>query len=438
MSKIGIIIKSEYTRRVTKKSFIFLTILMPFLMVGMMFVPIWLSTIKSSEVRTVAIIDATRKYAPLFQNTENYRFINSDKSLDDYRNSTDKELFALLNITGDLLQNPNAATLYSQKQIPQDLNYLVNQTIGETLEEEKLATFNIPNIKEIIAESKINFSVQTIKWEEGGKEAASSTKVASIIGFALTIFIFVFIMIYGSMVMSSVLEEKTNRIVEIMISSVRPFDLMMGKIIGIALVGLTQLFLWGIMVTFLVMVGGIAFGGGIDSSALQQGMAMQNPGANMDFNQVQGVSEIFQILSSIDFVEIGVFFVIYFIGGYLLYASLFAAIGSAVNQQEDTQQFMAPISTFMMFAYMAGLASVNNPDGPLAFWCSLFPFTSPIVMMMRLPFDVPLWEKLLSAVLLYVTAIGIVWLSAKIYRVGILMYGKKPSFKEMIKWIRYK
>ncbi len=436
MNKIGLIIKREYLRRVSKKSFILLTLLTPFLFAALVFVPLWLSTIKGDEVRNIAIIDTTGKYASLFENNESFHFIHSDKTLDEYRQGEDKEVFAFLSITDDLLNNPKAATLYSEKQVPAELSRLVNQTLSKQLESEKLASFNIPNLKEIIRESKINFNVQTIKWSEDGKESASSATVASIIGMVFTFIIYMFIMMYGAMVMQGVMEEKTNRIIEVMISSVRPFDLMMGKIIGIGFVGLTQVFLWGIITTILVSVGGFMFSGGVDVASLQAGPQM----GMMDANALASSSgnEIMGIINSINIAEIGISFIIYFIGGYMLYASIFAAIGSAVDSQEDTQQFMAPVTIFMIFALYAGIYSMENPDGPLAFWCSMVPFTSPIVMMVRIPFEIPLWEKLLSFSLLYASAIGIVWLSAKIYRVGILMYGKKPSIKEMVKWIKYK
>ena len=234
--------------------------------------------------------------------------------------------------------------------------------------------------------------------------------------------------------MQGVMEEKTNRIVEVMVSSVRPFDLMMGKIIGIGFVGLTQVFLWGIITMVLIIIGGIMFspdGAAMQAEASMKMMeagAMSSPAGN----------EIMQIIHSINLADIAISFVVYFIGGYLLYASLFAAIGSAVDNQEDSQQFMTPIMILMLFAFYAGIYSMENPDGPLAFWCSMIPLTSPVVMMIRVPFEIPLWQELISVVLLYALALGIVWLSAKIYRVGILMYGKKPSIKEMVKWIKYK
>lgn len=438
MSKIGLIIKREYLRRVSKKSFILLTFLTPFLFAALVFVPLWLSSIKGDEVHTIAILDSTGKYAPLFEDTETYHFIHSNQSMDTYKQIPDKEIFAFLTVTEDLLENPKAATLYSKKQIPGELSRLVNMTLKKQIESDKLATFNIPNLKEIIKESKINFNIQTIKWGDDGSEKQSSSVVASITGVIFTMLIYMFIMIYGAMVMQGVMEEKTNRIIEIMISSVKPFDLMMGKIIGIGFVGLTQVFLWAIMTLILITGGSFLVGGGIDNEMLQSGMALNaNPNIAMMSTQ-QPSNEWIEMLGTINFAEIGILFVVYFIGGYLLYSSLFAAIGSAVDSQEDTQQFMLPVTLLLVFALYAGIYSMENPDGPLAFWCSMIPFTSPIVMMVRMPFEVPLWQIVLSVGLLYICSIGFTWLSAKIYRVGILMYGKKPSIKEMIKWLRYK
>lgn len=439
MSKIGLIIKREYLRRVSKKSFLLLTFLTPFLFAALVFVPLWLSNLKGDESYKVAVIDSTGTYAPLFEDTENYRFIHADRSLDTYKQLPSDDIFAFLSITGDLLENPAAATLYSNKQIPGDLSRLVNQTLGKRLEDDKLATFNIPGLKEIIQESKIDFKVQTIKWGDDGSENRSSSLIASIIGGVFTMVIYMFIMIYGAMVMQGVMEEKTNRIVEIMISSVKPFDLMMGKIIGIGFVGLTQVFLWGIITAVLVTGGSFLFGGGANTEMVQSSMMMKGPSMDMAAaaSQAPG-NEWIQILNTINFGDIGLLFIIYFVGGYLLYSSIFAAIGSVVDNHEDTQQFMIPVTMLLVFGLYAGIYSMENPDGPLAFWCSMIPFTSPIVMMVRTPFDVPLWEKILSIALLYLSSVGLAWISGRIYRIGILMYGKKPSVKEIIKWFRYK
>jgi ABC-2 type transport system permease protein len=250
-------------------------------------------------------------------------------------------------------------------------------------------------------------------------------------GMIFTFIIYMFIMMYGAMVMQGVMEEKTNRIVEVMISSVRPFNLMMGKIIGIGLAGLTQVFIWCMLTVILLTVGGmfLSVGGGYDISAMQS--------MPYDAVEISPVASMMSKLGSFNFVEITVYFVLFFIGGYISYASLFAAIGAAVDSPEDSQQFMTPMMVFLMFALYAGIYSANNPDGPLAFWCSLIPFTSPVVMMVRIPYEIPFRQILLSLVLLFASAIFLVWVSARIYRAGILMYGKKPGFKEMARWINY-
>jgi len=417
-----------------------MTFLTPLLFVALMFVPFWLSSLRGDGIHNVAVIDKTGKYAPLFKQVDNYLFFDADKSLDEYRNSERKELFAVLSITGDLMVDPKAATLYSEKQIPNDLSRIVNQVLSKQMEADKLASFQIPDLAQIINDSRVNFQIQTIKWGKDGSQTSSSGEIAMIIGFVTTLVIYMFIMMYGAMVMHGVSEEKTNRIVEIMVSSVSAFSLMMGKVVGIGLVGLTQIILWGILTSMLIMTGSSGlmmggFGGGADLSAVQQGVEMSQ---QVNAAEMQQGMEWINQLQSFNLVEIAIYFVVFFIGGYMLYASLFAAIGSAVNSPEDAQQFMLPMMILMIFGLYAGMYSVNNPDGPLAFWCSMIPFTSPIVMLMRIPFEIPLWEKLLSVMLLYVTSVGFVWISAKIYRVGILMYGKKPNLKEMIKWITYK
>lgn len=433
MSKIGLIARREYLRRVSKKSFLLLTFLTPFLFAALVFVPLWLSTFKDGETRTVAIMDTTGRYAPLFEDTDAYRFIRGEADLDAYREADDKSIFAFLSITGDLLDNPRAATLYSRKQIPADLSRLVSDILRERMESDKLASYHIPRLAEIIEESRVDFRIQTVKWDDNGGESRSSALVAGITGGLFTMLIYMFILIYGAMVMQGVMEEKTNRIVEIMISSVRPFDLMMGKIVGIGLVGLTQVFIWAVMTGCLVAGGSLLLGGGTAAATLPA-----NPAAASGLEALAGGQGIEGLLGGVNVGSLLALFLLYFVGGYLLYSSLFAAIGASVDNQEDTQQFMLPITLLLVFALYAGIYSMENPDGPLAFWCSLVPFTAPIVMMTRLPFDVPLWQTLLSLALLYLSAVALTWLSGKIYRVGILMYGKKPSLKELWRWVRYR
>ena len=402
-----LIIRREYLFRVRKKSFLLLTLLTPLLMIGMVFVPLWLASFKTDDVRTVALIDHTDRYAPLFTDADGYRFVTTPTN----------DPFATLEITNDLLRDPRAATLYSRQQIPTDLERLVNETLRQRMERDKMAAYGIPNLEQIIRNSHVDYQIRTVKLNDDGSESTSSTQLAYIIGIVFTLAVYMFITLYGSMVMQGVSEEKTNRIVELMVSSVRPFDLMAGKIIGIGLVGLTQLILWALLT--MIGVGAIS------------ALTATTPDA------VQTL-EWMSALSSFNLPLLLLSFAAFFVGGYLLYASLFAAIGSVIDHPEDAQQFMMPVMLVLVFALYAGIYSLDNPDGPLAFWCSLIPFTSPVVMMMRLPFDVPLWQPLLSIALLYATAIGVTWLSGRIYRVGILLYGKKPNLKEMVRWITYK
>ncbi|MCC8143274.1 MAG: ABC transporter permease, partial [Tannerellaceae bacterium] len=247
--------------------------------------------------------------------------------------------------------------------------------------------------------------------------------------------IYLFIMMYGGMVMQGVMEEKTNRIIEIMISSVSPYKLMAGKVVGIGLVGITQVFLWCILTLLLFGGSQLLLGSG---AALPEIFGIENSINSLHQADDSLEAGLFHIANSIHIAEILFYFIIYFIGGYILYASIFAAIGSAVDSPEDTHQYITPMSVFMLFALYAGFYSMENPDGPLAFWCSIIPFSSPIVMMVRIPFEIPLWEKILSIIILYVSAFGVTVISAKIYRIGILMYGKKPRLKEIIRWINYK
>ena len=406
MHNIFIVIGREYMTRVRKRSFLILTILVPFLIVGIVTLPFLLGSVKDDKERPVAIIDKTGRYMPLFteaQKTdstrcEGYIFVKADRSLAAY-NTDDSPADVVINITGDLAKDPSAVRMYSRGEIQQDV------------------------------------SVKTIKWDSQGGETFSSGDVAMALGLISSLLIYMFVLSYGGMVMQGVMEEKTNRIVEVIIGSVRPFDLMMGKIIGIMLVGFTQMLVWGLMLlsisalTTISLTPDIAASSAMMESSMSEAMseAAQNPAA-----------EIMAALSTLPLAEIAILFVLYFLGGYILYSSFYAAIGAAVNSQEDSAQFMMPMMIIMVFSIYAAMGSMENTDGPLAFWASMFPLTSPIVMMVRLPFCVPLWQELLSVGLLFATAILFVWISARIYRIGILMYGKKPTLKDMLKWMRYK
>ena len=462
MSKIGLIISREYRNRVVKKSFLLMTFLTPVLMAALIVVPIWLASIKDDEERVVAVVDQTGLYVDLFDNLESdeCRFevvreqgvgnreqggevdfqlsILSPKaqrpSVLNSQLLTDYMAFVI--ISDDLAVNANAVTIYSQKQVPSSIRRFIESSLGDYVEEQTLASYNIPKLKEMIEGAQVDVRAKTYKLSDEGV-TTSDSDIASIVGILATMLIYMFIFVSGSQVMNSVVQEKVNRIVEVMVCSVRPWELMWGKIIAVGLTCLTQMALW---VVLTMMIVGLAMGL-MDISLVDSGLystsvlgGVPNGGGEVQFSTFN--SQLSTLLS-IDWSFVVVLFLVYFVGGYLLYSSMFAAIGASVDNESDTSQFMTPITLVVLFALYAGMYSAENPDGPLAFWCSMIPFTSPIVMMVRVPFDVPIWQLIVSLCLLSVTIVGTIWLSAKIYRVGILMYGKKPTLKEIVKWIRY-
>lgn len=427
MRALNLIIQREYLSRIQKKSFLIMTILMPVIFIALIFVPIWLAGIKDSEAKHIAVIDSTGKYALHLQSSDEYKFEITDHNPGKLKTEGEIELFGVLQITGDLASNPKSITLFSEKQAPIGLLSYINSTLSEVVKTEKLHNLSLRDnidpqiLGEIrkIAQDSEEVKATTMHWDENGSEKETSTIIASAIGGIITFLMYMFILMYGNMVMNGVVEEKSNRIVEVMISSVKPFDLMMGKIIGIGLVGLTQLLLW------VILMGG----------------ALTIAGPMLPESGLDGNSSLFSnlgLLFSVNWIEIILCFLIFFIGGYLIYASIFSIIGASVDNAQDTQQFVMPVTLLFIFALYAGIYSIQNPDGPLAFWCSLIPLTSPIVMMVRIPFGVPIWQILLSIGILYISIVLVVKFAAKIYRVGILMYGKKPNIKEVIKWFSYK
>ena len=437
MSKIWIIIQREFMTRVKKKSFILLTILMPFIFAALIMVPLMLATIEGDEQKTVMVVDKTGRYVGSLKSTANYAFVPTADNKDEFY-TEDSEVEAVVQITADLAKNPTAVTIYSPREVKAELLSYVETCLGEQVRREKLSAYNIPELETIIADIQTDFHVATVKRNAEGDETSSNTYIAMTAGFIFTFLIYMFVMSYGGMVMQSVMEEKTNRIVELMVSSVKPFQLMMGKIIGVALVGFVQLAIWGVMLSIILMVCGSVFG----LSAAPAVPAVAGADAQMAAVAQQAgggeAAEIMSALMGLPYAELGIMFVLYFVGGYLLYASFFAAVGASINAQEDSSQFIMPVVLIMVFGLYAAMYSAENTNGPLAFWASMFPLTSPIVMMVRIPFGVPWWEEVLSLGLLFATSMAFVWISARIYRVGILMYGKKPSLREMLKWVRWR
>ncbi|MDU1891536.1 MAG: ABC transporter permease [Dysgonomonas sp.] len=443
MKSLGLIVQREYLSRVKGKAFILTTILTPFLFIAVMALPTILMMLSDNDdINKVYVLDNTGLYGGLFESSKSYEFI----PLAEGGNRQNGKATALLEINGDLSKSPDAVTFFSEKQQPpRELTAYINDVLTEAVRSKKVEEFTqesniepqvVADLQQIL-KSKDRIRVSTIRWDGTGQETKTLGEAASFVGMALTFCMFFFVMMYGSLVMQSVVEEKSNRIIEVIISSVKPFDLMMGKIIGVGLVGLTQLFVWLIIGGGAIMILSTIVGvsGAVDVSAMN---SMASPEmTSMLANNPEIASNLTNILN-INWIQVFVCLILYFIGGYLLFAALYAMFGSGANDSQEAQQLIMPITIILLLSFYTGFAAARNPEGAMAFWCSLIPFTSPVVMMVRAPFEIPIWELALSVVLLFTTAILMIKLAAKIYRVGILMYGKKVTFGEMLKWLRYK
>ena len=427
-----LILQREYMSIVGKKSFIVMTLLMPFLLILLGCIPVLLQMINTNDEKTVAVIDETGRYGGAIKSDDQFDFEYYDQAKSgnarQLYDEKGKELYAIVIIPRDV-EATHQLLVYSESAVSSTLIAHLERSMGKTLTDAKVRSYGIEGLEKILKECNVEVNVRSIKWSDGGSEETSSTDIAMIVGVALSMLSYFFVLMYGAMIMNSVIEEKTNRIVEVIVSSCKPLELMLGKILGVALVGFTQVAIWAV----LLGIAGTVLGMGFIGSAVASPEAVDAAQAMAQSSQSDSFVEM---LLSVNYVQILFFFVVYFIGGFLLYASLFAGFGSAVDQASDASQFTTPIMIVIIIALYASLACMENPDGDVAFWCSMIPFTSPMVMMVRLPYDVPVWQMVLSVVVLYGTAIGLTALSAKIYRTGILLYGKKNSFKDVIKWIK--
>ena len=375
---------------VGKKSFIIMTLLIPFLIIIVGCIPVLLAYINSSadtSVTHIAVIDESGNFGAAFKNSPNYRFVvmKGDKAVNahEFYKNAGEGIDAVMVIPANVLDGQQA-TIYSENTIDQGTISMLTQCLNDTLVSAKIASFNDPDLESKIEQSQVNAQVKSIKWDEKGDEQEQSAQIASILGMLLSFFIYTFVLSYGAMIMNSVVEEKTNRIVEVIVSSCRPMELMMGKIIGVGLVGLTQFVIWAVLLGIGYLVLGIVAGGAMVATNPEAITAGMNMPGNADMSS--GLGDVMTALASINWLSLLGNFVLYFIGGYLLYASLFAGFGSAVDQASDSSQFTLPIIIIMMVALYAGIACMENPSGPMAVWCSIIPFTSPVVMMIRLPF----------------------------------------------------
>jgi ABC-2 type transport system permease protein len=433
MKNILLVIQREYLVRVKKKSFIIMTFLTPFLFVGFYAAVIWIA-IGSTDTKTVEVLDESGLFVNQFKDSESLIFRYIDVPIDSAKaNFKGSKANALVYIPENVLDNPKNVRIYAAKNVSLDLKSDIEKTIERQIENIKLTEAGIT--RKVLEDARVNVRSETISLNEEG-EKSSSSGAATAIGGICAFLIYISVFVYGTQVMRGVTEEKTSRIVEVIISSVKPYQLMMGKIIGVALVGLTQFVLW-IALTGILMEKMKA-----QMEQVQKGMpgGSMNPAAsNMAAaGNDNPVAEVLSAVNSLNIPYIIACFLFYYLGGYLLYSALFGAVGAAVDNDADTQQFMLPITLPIVFSFVFAQMALRDPDGALAFWTSIIPFTSPIVMMVRIPFGVPAWELALSMVLLVLGFMGTTWLAARIYRVGILMYGKKVNYKELAKWVFYK
>ncbi len=417
MNKLYLIMRREYLSRVRKKSFLIMTIITPFIMSVIFVLPILISQNDESS-RSLAIIDENSLVDNFFDDSKNIEF-------DTFNNSQSYNA-AFLDQYDAILVVPKSLDQTFEIHSSQQISLSLQQDITNVLEK-KITLINLkknginPNL---INQSEAKINLQTKLIDSNGKEILSSSELSLVIAMLSGFLIYFFIFMYGAMVMRGVIEEKTNRIIEVMISSVKPFQLMIGKIIGIALVGLTQFFFWLIIAAIGISLAPFL----MESSSL-----IQN-----EINTVNSPINSLEIFNNLPIYSLVFGFVFYFIAGYFLYGSLFASVGAAVDHETDSQQFMLPLTIPLILSFIMIQPIIDNPHGDLAYWFSMIPFTSPIIMMVRIPFGVPIFELALSMTILVIGIVSSIWLSSKIYRVGILMYGKKPSYKEVWKWIKYK
>ena len=455
MKKILLIIRREYLTRVKKRSFIIMTILGPLLMAGIVIVPIYIAT-TTNETKQVAVIDETGLFYEKFKMSDNIRFHYLETDIKSAKENFGKsDDYALLYIPRTEIALPVNAILYAGTQININVKSYIRNVMSKRIEDLKLEAQlrDITNgnssqvdLDNLLRSIKTSVDISTIKIGSDGEEEKSYTEVSMVLAIFGAILIYFFIFMFGSQVMRGVIEEKTSRIVEVIISSVKPFQLMMGKIIGVAMVGLTQFALW-VVFTFIIITA-------VTSTFTGKTMSQENPKqlteqltGGFDPGQVislpgepqqeEMTNEVMAAISSIDFPVMIGSFLFFFLFGYLMYAALFAAIGGAVDSGADTQQFILPLTAPLILAIVMAQFIVQDPDGPMAFWLSIVPFTSPVVMMIRIPFGVPFYEVAISMTLLLLGFLATTWVAAKIYRTGILMYGKKVSYKELWKWIRH-
>lgn len=462
-STVNVIISREYLTKVRKKSFLLTTFLGPIFFAALCILPSLIMFLAEDKGKKVGVVDESGIVMPYMTDSEQVDYVDYSAQPADSVKARyfDLGLDALVIISRlDTVSRSVSVSAYSQKPLSVDMKEAVSRNVNNAVEEYRLASYDIKGLRKIMEDVRADIPVSTYTMDDSGEEKITSSEVYMVVSLVLSIIIYMFIAMFSAMVMQSVIEEKSTRVVEVLISSVNSLELMFGKIIGVAGVALTQFFLW-IVLTAVIVLGVGSFIGmdTIAASAGSQGeqmeqMTMMAEGLGVDaammdpsgmtsgMGQIADtdseMSAVLSTLAGLDYVEILLCFVIYFVLGYLLYASLFAAIGSAVENEADTQQLQMPVTIPLLLAFFIAFYAFKAPDSQIVFWGSMIPFTSPIVMLARIPFGVPFWELALSVGLLLVTFVTMAYVSAKIYKIGILMYGKKTTFKDLYKWLKQK
>ena len=436
MNHLQLIIKREYLNKIKNKSFIIMTFLSPVIMVAIFSLVAYLSQLNNDKIHVISVLDESGYFSDYFEDKENVQFqiLNADTVEDAKLLVENSEQYGLLFIprVDNIDEFSSQIVFYSKDSPSLTVMSAIERTIERKVNILKFQSEGIDANRIDELRIDVNAKLETFEGEKTSK-LGSGLKLA-FGGFAGYL-LFMFIIIYGNMIMRSVIEEKTSRIIEVIISSVKPIKLLLGKIIGTSLAGVTQFLVWIILLIILSTVVSSLFG--VDATGMQI-QQQEMIGQAQEIGSQEIITEVMMEIYNLPLANLMIMFILFFVGGYLLYSSLYAAIGAAVDSETDTQQFIIPILMPLILGIYVGFFTViENPHGTVSQLFSYIPFTSPIVMLMRIPFGVPLWQQILSLAILFVTFIATVWLAAKIYRIGILMYGKKASYREIIKWIKY-
>lgn len=433
-SKIGIIIRREYAERVTKKSFIFSTILMPLFMIGLMIAPALFTIFSTPELKRIAVIDDSGIVASSLKDGDGVEFISISDPLEVAK--ANDSIDGILSISKNIMTSENSVSLYTHDASSMTIEQNISNQLEKIIEDNRLRNYDIENLDQIINEVEANVSLTTYRINEE-EDSSSSSFLSYAIGMVMSLLLYMFLLLYGQMVMTSIIEEKNNRVLEIMVSSVKPEQLMMGKILGIGLVALTQVLIWAVI---MVSMSAFILPSLLPADVMSEVTAFNAGGLNAanastDIELLQALS----IIGNVGYIlTLFGYLTLFLIGGFLFYASIYAAIGSAVDNIQDAGQLQSVVVVPIILGLVMSMSVVSDPNCTLATILSMIPFTAPMTMMTRIPFGISTWESIVSIIILYASFIFMVWVSAKIYRVGIFMYGKKPNIKELIKWIKYK